>query len=178
MSDPEEAEILDGVWYLQYTSPSSVGDADQFPDAWKPKNAQEGDSNVETQQFNARGSVSAAGLEVDTSNRIVKQIIDVARSRVTNDVGLDWGRVCVEGSFEQSTSVPNRAVVSFDTCKIEFNNGITLDLGFVFRLIALARGTDKNGWLETTFVDEEMRIGRGNKGTLFVLTRDPRAVQP
>lgn len=29
--DPTEAQALDGVWFLQYTSPSIVGNADQFP---------------------------------------------------------------------------------------------------------------------------------------------------
>ena len=36
LSDPDVAKKLDGVWYLQYTSPSVVGDNDEFPDAWKP----------------------------------------------------------------------------------------------------------------------------------------------
>jgi hypothetical protein len=31
LTDPEAAQQLDGVWYLQYTSPSVVGDEDQFP---------------------------------------------------------------------------------------------------------------------------------------------------
>jgi hypothetical protein len=31
LSDPQEAQALDGVWFLQYTSPSTVGEADQFP---------------------------------------------------------------------------------------------------------------------------------------------------
>ena len=29
--DKAEAQIIDGVWYLQYTSPSIVGDENQFP---------------------------------------------------------------------------------------------------------------------------------------------------
>jgi hypothetical protein len=31
LSDPDAAQQLGGVWYLQYTSPSVVGDEDQFP---------------------------------------------------------------------------------------------------------------------------------------------------
>jgi hypothetical protein len=49
----------------------------------------------------------------------------------------------------------------------------------LFDAIAVLRGgiTD-NGWLETAYLDSDLRIGRGNKGTLFILTRDRYAMQP
>jgi hypothetical protein len=53
--DAKESEILNGVWYLQYTSSSVAGDADKFPDAWKPEVADEG--NIGNKQFNAKGSI-------------------------------------------------------------------------------------------------------------------------
>lgn len=31
----------------------------------------------------------------------------------------------------------------------------------------------QQGWLEVTYLDEDLRIGRGNQGSLFVLTKDP-----
>jgi hypothetical protein len=83
----------------------------------------------------------------------------------------------VGGSFRVSDTVPNRAVVAFDTCEIAFNSGIRLNLGFLFSALAVIRGTKDSGWLETTYLDGNMRVGRGNKGTLFVLTRDRDAVQ-
>lgn len=179
LSDPKDAAQLDGTWFLQYTSPSSVGDKDEFPNAWKPAVPNEGESNIETRQIQSKGSVSAAGINVDTSNRVVKQIIDIEKSIVTNDVELDFGRVIVSGPFRQSPNVPNRAIVSFDRADITLNNGFTLKLGSVFfPIIAAIRGSKDNGWLETTYLGDDMRIGRGNKGTMFVLTRDPDAVQP
>ena len=183
LMDPKEAGILDGTWFLQYTSSSTAGEADRFPNAWKPRNIDQGpEANIESVPFNAKGSVSAAGINVDTSNRTVKQIIDATNSRVTNDVMLDWGRVCVSGRFRPSPSVPTRALVAFDTCKIKLgtdtSNGPTINLSFLFKILAIVRQTEDNGWLETTFVDDDVRIGRGNKGTMFVLTRDPNAVKP
>lgn len=31
---------------------------------------------------------------------------------------------------------------------------------------------DQQGWLETTYLDQDMRIGRGNEGNVFVLTKE------
>ena len=31
---------------------------------------------------------------------------------------------------------------------------------------------EQKGWLEITYLDEDMRIGRGNEGSVFVLTKD------
>jgi PAP_fibrillin len=195
LSDASKAKrLLDGTWYLQYTSPSQVEDADRFPDSWKPEFADEGESRIETKPFVAQGSVSAAGIRVDTADRVVKQIFDVDNSSVENVIYLDWGRVRVAGTFRPSTTVPRRAVVTFDTALIRIGkgngadgdendddadgNGFTVNLGFFFSILAAIRGSNENGWLETTFVDDDIRIGRGNKGTLFVLTRDPKAVKP
>ena len=166
LTDPKEAEILDGVWYLHYTSPSDPrlidnGVRDSFPDAWKPQKAEE---KIATSQFNAKGSVTAAGINVDTSSRVVKQIFDVRNSYVKNEIDLDFGNVVVGGPFRQSENVDSRAVVSFQKCDITLRNGFTLKLGFLFDLLALARRTKESGWLETTFIDSDMRIGRGNKG--------------
>jgi hypothetical protein len=188
LADASQAARLDGIWYLQYTSPSTVGDDDDnnnnSEDAWQPSYATEGDSRIETRPFQARGTVSAAGIRVDTANKVVQQILDVSNARVANDVVLEWGRVYVAGSFRPSDMVPNRAVVSFDTAEITVaqqggtEKGWKIQLGWFFWILSKIRGTTENGWLETTFVDDTLRIGRGNKGTLFVLTRDVDAVQP
>ncbi len=146
--------------------------------AWKPDFSADDLPKYGKTPFQAKGSIAAAGITVDTSNRIVKQCFDIAKRTVTNDITLDFGRVCVSGSFRASSSVTNRAIVAFETCEIILNNGITLDLSFVFTLLAFLRRSKDSGWLETTFIDGDLRIGRGNKGTLFVLTRKVDAVQP
>ena len=115
---------------------------------------------------------------MDTSNRVVKQVFDMEQSSVFNDVELDFGVGRAGGTFRASPNVPNRALVSFNEASITFTNGFVLDLGWVFAIIAAVRGSKDNGWLETTFLDSDMRVGRGNKGTMFILTRDRNAVQP
>lgn len=192
LSNPTEASKLDGVWYLQYTSPSEVEGQNGAEDAddavaWRAVNASEGDSNIPTNadgSFKAQGTVSATGITVDTSNRPTKQTFDVANRLVANDVTLPNNvRISVNGSFRQSDTVPNRALVAFTAASIELNlfNGalpIRIVLDFVFSILAKIRGTPDNGWLETTYVEDDLRIGRGNKGTMFILTRDPDAVRP
>jgi PAP_fibrillin len=185
ISDPEISQMINGTWYLQYTSPSIVAsdskpgkdeDATSLPN-WKPVDAEEGSSNIETKPFLAKGSVNAAGVVVDTSNKIVLQILDVTNRKVGNQVNFDWGKVEVGGSFRQSPNIANRAIVAFDTADISFsipntNQDIVVSLGWVFSVIAAFRnGNRDNGWLETTYVDKSLRLGRGNKGTMFILTR-------
>lgn len=129
--------------------------------------------------YKNNGSVGAVGIKVSTANRVTQQIIDVTNCRVVNTVDQDFGNVRVEGSFRPSETMPTRVVVAFDKCEISFKeSGFVLDLGFVFNVLGLIKGTKENGWLETTYLDGDMRIGRGDKGTMFVLTRDPDAVQP
>lgn len=178
LTDASESRALDGTWFLQYTSPSTIGDGDNFPNAWKPQNPSEGEANIETKRVNSKGTVTAAGLTVDTSNRVVKQVFDIETSSVYNEVELDFGIGRAGGTFRESPTVPNRALVSFNEASITFKNGFVLDLGWIFTIIAIFRKSNENGWLETTYLDSELRIGRGNKGTMFILTRDRNAVQP
>lgn len=193
LTNPAEAQILNGTWLLQYTSPSEISDmptSDDSTDTWKPNgDPTEGAANIEVRPFTARGSVSAAGVTVDTANRRVEQTLDIANQRVVNRVFTDWGVITVGGTFRVSTQVPNRAIVAFDTAQVQVGTSdggisttrrntpiLTFQLGFVFSIIAFLRQSKESGWLETTFVDDEVRLGRGNKGTMFVLTRDSQAV--
>lgn len=175
LKDPVASKALNGVWYLQYTAPSDVNLDDM--EVWNQIDGSEGQSKIDTRKVNIQGSVRAAGITVDTSNRLTTQIIDLTNQRIQNNVEQDFGTITVEGSFRVSETVGTRAIVAFDKANIVFRSGFTLSLGFVFAMLALLRGTNDSGWLETTFVDDDIRIGRGNKGSLFILTRDKDAVE-
>lgn len=177
LSDPEESKILDGDWYLQYTAPSEIDDAASSDDKWVPEDAAEGESKIETKQFKGAGAVSGGGIPVDASDNVALQSFDVENARVTNEIQTGIGLVTVGGSFRQSTTAPLRAVVAFDIGKIALNVGPTIDISFLFDVRAAFKGTKEAGWVETTYVTNDMRIGRGNKGSLFILTRDRYAVK-
>ena len=171
LSNPQESKQLDGEWYLQYTAPSQI-DADLTDNKWQAVDAAE-EKNIETRQFGKAGSVSGGGIPVDASSSRALQVFDIAQSRVMNEIKTGFGLITVGGTFRQSTSVPTRAVVSFDTAKLALDIGPTIDIGFLFDIRAALKGGDKeSGWLETTYLSNDMRIGRGNKGSLFILTRD------
>jgi len=135
--------------------------------------------NIPTNQVQSKGSVSASGLTVDTSNRVVKQIFDIDNNSVCNEIQLNESTLLrVGGTFRVSDNVPIRAIASFTDVDFTFNDNFELKLGFLFSILALIKGNPENGWLETTYLDDDIRIGRGNKGTMFVLTREYNAVAP
>eukprot|EP00571_Detonula_confervacea_P008289 CAMPEP_0172323696 /NCGR_PEP_ID=MMETSP1058-20130122/49432_1 /TAXON_ID=83371 /ORGANISM="Detonula confervacea, Strain CCMP 353" /LENGTH=264 /DNA_ID=CAMNT_0013039773 /DNA_START=222 /DNA_END=1016 /DNA_ORIENTATION=+ len=179
LSNPVESKLLDGDWFLQYTAPSEIdaGDAAvSSDDKWVAVDGAEGDSNIETRQFKNAGSVSGGGIPVSAASAI--QSFDIEESRVKNEVPTGFGKVTVGGTFSQSPTVPLRALVAFDTAKIELNVGLTIDISFLFDIRAAIQGSKDAGWLETTYLSNDMRIGRGNKGSMFILTRDQDAVKP
>lgn len=179
---PPLADILasgqiDGTWFLQFTCPSKIDDdEEEESEGWTIENAEE---NITTKRYNAKGSVSAGGINVDVSLKPPKQIFDLSQNTVVNEVVLPNAFVRVGGPFRLSENNEKRAVVAFKECKIDLLDSlIKLDLGFLFTAVALATGTADRGWLETTYLSDTMRIGRGNKGSMFVLTRDEDSVAP
>jgi PAP_fibrillin len=182
LSNSQSSQVLGGVWYLRYTSPSEIAEVDMDREMlWEPATTGEtgrsGRSNRKNKPFKAQGTITAAGVKVDITNQS-RQTIDVKSSRVKNDVQYDWGQASVEGGFVQDAIVKNRVNVSFDTANISMKNGLlSISFGWIFNMLNLVRlGNTDNPWLETTFVDDEIRIGRGHKGTMFVLTREADAV--
>lgn len=98
------------------------------------------------------------------------QMIDTSKSLLSNTAvyqGLLGIRTTVELNGYFNKVGPNRKDVRFKTAQVDFG-------GFkvVFPHMDLF---GVSGWLETTFVDEHIRICRGNRGSLFVLTRRPLA---
>jgi hypothetical protein len=48
-----------------------------------------------------------------------------------------------------------------------------IELGKRFLAMDLSlESRDSSGWLEITYLDEDLRIGRGNEGNVFILAKD------
>ena len=46
-----------------------------------------------------------------------------------------------------------------------------IEAGQKFAAIDFTINRDQSGWLDITYLDENLRIGRGNEGSVFVLTK-------
>ncbi|KAK3265304.1 hypothetical protein CYMTET_26000 [Cymbomonas tetramitiformis] len=152
LQDAELAKLLDGQWFLQYTASGTE----------------------ETAAETVPGSVNAAGIEVDTSNNatIVQQNIDVNRQTLQNLVLTRWGGYYVDAKFKCSESCGQRADITFETFGFQIGP-LRFSTKLLFALINWKR-KDGGAWLTTTFVDDSMRLARGNKGSVFILTKKER----
>lgn len=167
LDNAADAAVLDGRWALVATIAGTVGEDDL---------ATSGVSGV----------VNASGLSVDASAASKPvQVVDLAGGRIANEVKIDLplgiGRayVRVAGGFERAPPPADgrRALVLFDSLELFTAEGRRLvQAGWLFALIrrlrpALTDGLDDTPWLDTTYLSPRMRLGRGNKGSVFVLTR-------
>ena len=183
-TNPIESKAIDGVWYLKYTQPSSIDgiDTDSVGDdidvdkiqPWTPKESTlELTNKLDTREAKNAGTVSFLGvIKVPTSSKLTTQTIGVKDNIFANSVIQDFGTIEVKGNFELD-SVPNRIIAAFDSGTLTLNNGFVIDFSFLFALrLKLNGGMKAGGWLETTYLDNDIRIGRGNRGSLFILARD------
>jgi hypothetical protein len=104
------------------------------------------------------------------------QSIDLKKGKVRNVVsfqsqnffllggGKIRGSIIVDIDFTRSNINKRRIDVRFQACQVRIPNSpldVRIPLGPI--------GPD--GWLETRFIDDTMRITRGHKGSVFILYR-------
>ncbi len=151
----EAKELIEGDWRLLYTTSKSILGLDKFP-----------------------------LLQLGE----IYQCIRVEAGKLYNlaeIVGIPFleGLVSVAASFQVVS--PKRVDVKFERSiwglqrfldylsPKDFINQIEADKKFPpFDLPIGDR--PQNGWLEITYLDGDLRIGRGNEGNVFVLSKDPR----
>lgn len=149
----EAKNLLQGDWRLLYTTSKSILGLDRFP--------------------------------LLTLGEIY-QCIRVSEAKVYNIaeiVGLPMleGLVSVAATFEPVSEsrvnvIFERSIIglqkffSYNTPK-KFIQQIESGKKFLPLDFKITRSEQK-GWLEITYLDEDMRIGRGNEGNVFVLTKE------
>lgn len=150
----EVPELLDGNWRLLYTSSQELLGIDRFP-------------------FYRLGQIY--------------QCIRIKDSKVYNIAeitGVPYleGLVSVAAQYEAVSE--RRVQVKFN----RFISGLQRLIGYqspTQLIAAIERGEkftaidfslaerEQKGWLDITYLDEDLRIGRGNVGSVFVLTKTP-----
>ncbi|CAM6100688.1 unnamed protein product [Calypogeia fissa] len=101
------------------------------------------------------------------------QIIDVEKNRAVNKIGFNVaglgmlkGALTIEAAYHVTS--PTRVAIQFETSSISperlfslFKKNYDLLLGIF----------NPEGWLEITYVDDTVRVGRDDKGNVFLLER-------
>ena len=133
------------------------------------------------QRTRGPAQVNASGIVLDVRDRLPLQIFSVSDGRVANEVQLEFLRqgltIRVSGSFSRGAN-GRRADVSFDNFELFGGDGRrTAEARWLFALVnrfrpALATGDEATSWLETTYLSPTLRVGRGNKGSVFILQKD------
>ncbi|KAJ8605525.1 hypothetical protein CTAYLR_000065 [Chrysophaeum taylorii] len=160
LDEPKLARKLAGRWRLLATVAAEEGKA-----------LEEG----------RRGVVNASGLALMPDKAF--QEIDLERGRVINEcrvltpLGSLYGRV--SGPFRRGSN-GRRADAVFDRLEVIDANGKRwINNAWIFRVLRFffpkqATGANEDtAWLETTYLSSRLRVARGNKGSCFLLEKDP-----
>lgn len=148
---PVEAGILDGDWRLLYTTSRGLLNIDQLP-------------------LLKLGQIYQC-IRVQT-----KSVYNIAEI-----YGLPYleGLVSVTARFEPISE--RRVQVKFERSIIGLQRLISyqspmdliqqIETGKKFAAIDFRLERDQQGWLDITYLDDNLRIGRGNEGSVFVLSK-------
>ncbi len=164
--------LLAGDWRLLYTTSQDLLGIDRFPLATLG-NIYQCIRPEHSRIYNIAELISAPYLEGLVS--VVASFTPTAESAIAGSTdstaaGVSSSRVNVKFS---------RAVIGLQRIlgyqspaqyiqKLETADRFNLLQGIDFDINA----ERQQGWLEITYLDKDLRIGRGNRGSLFVLTKD------
>lgn len=154
--DPLDAtDQLEGIWRLLYTTSRELLGIDRFP-LYKLGQIYQCVYLTERRIYNIAEIVGLPWLEglVSVSARFEA----VSQKRV--NVGFERGIFGLQ------------RVLGYDTPasfiqKLQAEEKLPLWQGVDFRI----NRDRQSGWLEVTYLDDDLRIGRGNQGSLFVLRK-------
>jgi hypothetical protein len=117
--------------------------------------------------------------ETKSDNAFVStQAIDLKKSRIRNVVafeannptnifsknGKTKGRIIVDVKGTPNPEDKRRIDVKFDACRFTILDS-PIDVAFPLGIIG------PTGWLRTVYIDDDIRITRGHKGSVFILSR-------
>lgn len=172
---------IDGEWTLIYSTKSQFdprnplgsrvdGTAPLFEGILRDMLKGVGAGN-DDQQSNPAASASPIQRTVLSSDFVVvTQDVSVndatSKKCVDQTVSLAQGKVTLKLSAIAEKCEGDRIDFRFDEAFFDFN-GFRVPYPVPFRLL----GDEARGWLDTTYLSDNLRISKGNKGTTFVLKR-------
>lgn len=152
----EASNLLDGNWRLLYTTSQELLRIDQFP-FLKLGQIYQYIRVKDATLYNIAELYGLPYLEGLVS--VVARFDPVSERRV--NVRFDRSIIGLQRMIDYQT--PEHFVQQIETGKkfpaVDFN-------------IANITAREQRGWLEITYLDEDLRIGRGNEGNVFILTKE------
>lgn len=149
----EALDLLDGDWRLIYTTSRGILSIDQFP-LLKLGHVYQCIRALEAKVYNI---AELTGLPfVETLISVAARFKPVSERRV--DVKFERSVVGLQRLIGYQT--PDRFIQQLESgqklAAIDFS----------------LENRDQQGWLDITYLDADLRIGRGNEGSVFVLTKE------
>ena len=148
-------ELLEGNWRLLYTTSKGILGLDRFP-VFQLGQIYQCIRTEEAKLYNIAEIVGIPFLE---------GIVSVAaRFEATSEkrVQVKFERSILGLQRVLGYQSPNKLIKDIETGKKFF----PLDFSIENR--------EQQGWLDITYLDEDLRIGRGNEGSVFVLSKEKK----
>ncbi len=149
----EEKDLLQGDWRLLYTTSKGILGLDRFP-LFKLGQIYQCIRVSEAKVYNIAEIIGIPMLEGLVS--VAATFEPVSESRV--NVIFERSIIGLQRLFGYNT--PDKFIQQIESGKKFFPLDFKIERG------------EQKGWLEITYLDEDMRVGRGNEGNVFVLTKE------
>lgn len=149
----EAKDLLNGDWRLLYTTSKGILGLDRFP-LFKLGQIYQCIRVSEAKVYNIAEIIGLPMLEGLVS---VAASFDPVSDRRVNVI---FERSIIGLQRFLSYQTPAKLIQQIESGKKFLPIDFKIDRG------------EQQGWLETTYLDRDMRIGRGNEGNVFVLTKE------
>jgi hypothetical protein len=149
----EARDLLNGDWRLLYTTSKGILGLDRFP-LFKLGQIYQCIRVSEAKVYNMAEIIGLPMLEGLVS---VAASFDPVSDRRVNVI---FERSIIGLQRFLSYKTPAKMIQQIESGKKFLPIDFKIDRG------------EQKGWLETTYLDQDMRIGRGNEGNVFVLTKE------
>jgi hypothetical protein len=150
-------ELLEGDWRLLYTTSKEILGIDRFP-LFKLGQIYQCIRTAEAKIYNIAEVLGMPFLEGIVS--VAARLEPVSEKRVA--VIFERSIVGLQRVFNYQS--PSSFIKQIESGKKFLPIDFTIE------------NRDRQGWLDITYLDRDLRIGRGNEGNVFVLTRDKTAL--
>ena len=135
-----------------------------------PQNIQNNLEDIGVLSSRESGSTVVSTQAIDLKRNRIRNVVSFEANNPTNILsnnGKTKGRVIVDVKGALNEDDKRRIDVKFDTCRITILDSpidFTIPLGII----------GPTGWLRTIYIDDDIRITRGHKGSVFILSRTGR----